>query len=692
MVEPQGAKRKASEEVLERAFEGSGVSSFSIEFAEDKIMLPDSIHSETRAFRSKTLEAISKWDQPLTKGEHRNAVLVVAFYVDLNVAWDSKSDFLLARLVGLILGNELRAHPNSVYNYHNGGWVKTAQLTPHQIRHVELTLNIARYVFSHLIEKNVTRASQDVMAFCQGFAKWDEYKPVEDFESNEDHWAQTPFKVLKDIPWRMGKAGGAKQTGALDCFAQWFQLPMPDPSPTVAFTNACLEHRGRAEGDILATKKKGENNDCYVYIPIGLDYKVNENCRERMKKALDAAYAGNPRARGKIMLAEALSLFGLYEVQRCNFITGIAANSKSMLSDLRANLFQENHSFISAAVFEIDEEFRKQACGFAYARCLTVQEVGHAIKLKTDIFKKVCSGEKLAARYNYGKETYMFDWKRSAFFWEVNKEVPHAKVQDAEKEDTWKPFLRRINIIKLLSVFTSNEDEVDHDKNVYMEDPSLRVFFTSPDGRFTYLFDHILPLVEKFKLEAALDLLNNPNEQEKADAKEFVRAMVRAGQEEKRDEMSREEWENVLLLAHENTAHKEVFVKSYVIQKLDCIPGSAAATSTDKKPSRVDNFRKAVAVNPVLFEFDVTRNGFRRLLLDVRRFNSIISTHGQQFFGGSAQQLPSVFEIRRNLAKSNAKLEVADIFCASQCTSGKPYVATQMAGDEEVHHLWEKSV
>eukprot|EP00959_Pyramimonas_sp_CCMP1952_P366566 7677406-Pyramimonas_sp.AAC.1 len=74
------------------------------------------------------------------------------------------------------------------------------------------------------------------------------------------------------------------------------------------------------------------------------------------------------------MLSEALSRFGLCEAQRCNFITGVAANSKSMLPDLRANLFQENHSFISATVFEIDEEFRKQARGFAYARCLTAQE------------------------------------------------------------------------------------------------------------------------------------------------------------------------------------------------------------------------------------------------------------------------------------------------------------------------------
>ena len=317
----------------------------------------------------------------------------------------------------------------------------------------------------------------------------------------------------------MSKAGGAKQTGALECFAQWFQLPMPEVSKTVSFSNACLEHRGREEGEVLAIKAKTPDANCYVYIPIGLDYKVNDACRIRMKRALDYAYAGNPRARGKILLSEALSLFGLYDVQRCNFITGVAANSKSMLSDLRANLFQDTHHFISATVFEIDEEFRKQACGFAYARCLTVQEVGHAIKLTTDIFKRLCSGEKLAARYNYGKETYMFDWKHSAFFWEVNKEVPYAKVQDAEDEETWKPFLRRINIIKLLSVFTSNEADVNHEKNIYMEDPSLRSFFTSPDGRFAYLFDHILPLVRKFPLESALDLLNNPSEDEKADAK-----------------------------------------------------------------------------------------------------------------------------------------------------------------------------
>eukprot|EP00959_Pyramimonas_sp_CCMP1952_P358764 7512345-Pyramimonas_sp.AAC.1 len=52
------------------------------------------------AFCSKTLEAMSKWGQPLTKQGHPDAKLVVAIHVELNVARGSKGDFLLARPVG----------------------------------------------------------------------------------------------------------------------------------------------------------------------------------------------------------------------------------------------------------------------------------------------------------------------------------------------------------------------------------------------------------------------------------------------------------------------------------------------------------------------------------------------------------------------------------------------------------------
>ena len=37
------------------------------------------------------------------------ALLIIGLYMDMNVALDSKSDYLLARLVGLLVGDELRA-------------------------------------------------------------------------------------------------------------------------------------------------------------------------------------------------------------------------------------------------------------------------------------------------------------------------------------------------------------------------------------------------------------------------------------------------------------------------------------------------------------------------------------------------------------------------------------------------------
>ena len=129
------------------------------------------------------------------------------------------------------------------------------------------------------------------------------------------------------------------------------------------------------------------------------------------------------------MAGEALGLLGLCRAQRCNFVKGAGANSRSMLSDLRANLLGDQHQFVSPSVFEIDEEFRKQACGFAFARAITIQEAVHSTKIKSDIFKKLISGEVLPARYNYGRETLYLSWRNRAFYWELNSDVPRVLVQ-----------------------------------------------------------------------------------------------------------------------------------------------------------------------------------------------------------------------------------------------------------------------
>ena len=119
---------------------------------------------------------------------------------------------------------------------------------------------------------------------------------------------------------------------------------------------------------------------------------------------------------------------------------------------------------------------KKQACGFAYARAITLQEVGHNIKLKSDLFKKLMSGEVLPGRCNYGKEALCFSWKDTVFFWGVNSEVPMVRITNPCDEQLWKPYLRRINIIELRATFTPDDDLVDEANHVYLEDCKLRGF------------------------------------------------------------------------------------------------------------------------------------------------------------------------------------------------------------------------
>ena len=103
--------------------------------------------------------------------------------------------------------------------------------------------------------------------------------------------------------------------------------------------------------------------------------------------------------------------------------------------------------------------------------------------MKTDIFKKLISGEALPARYNYGRETLYVSWRNTAFVWRLNSDVPRVMMQRKDDETQWRPYMKRINVIELSSSFTSDPNLVDPDKNVFLEDTSLRGFFQSFDGR-----------------------------------------------------------------------------------------------------------------------------------------------------------------------------------------------------------------
>ena len=87
----------------------------------------------------------------------------------------------------------------------------------------------------------VHRTWVQVKEFLRPFDLWSQYRPIEDFELEAQHWASVGAKVLKELPWRFGRVAQG-QAGALDSYAKWFQQPMPESSQLIAFENVCVWH------------------------------------------------------------------------------------------------------------------------------------------------------------------------------------------------------------------------------------------------------------------------------------------------------------------------------------------------------------------------------------------------------------------------------------------------------------------
>ena len=139
---------------------------------------------------------IDSWQlaEPLDE-YNKNAVLIVALYVDIQVAWGGRNDFLLARLTDLLFGKSLRAHPNGTSLYTNGAWTQIYELTASQQTAFDCSSNRARFLLYRMAPKSdddvpvggVHRTWVQVKEFLRTFDSWSQYWPIEDFELEAQH-------------------------------------------------------------------------------------------------------------------------------------------------------------------------------------------------------------------------------------------------------------------------------------------------------------------------------------------------------------------------------------------------------------------------------------------------------------------------------------------------------------------------
>ena len=130
-------------------------------FVDDEIRPKLSVKQKIDEMRSRLDAVIGQWVvnlEPVQKG----GVATVGLYIQDNLTWDSKSDLLLARVIGLLVGKELRAHPDSAYRRGNGSWQPCKVLPEDCAVYVEKSLAYARFLF----DKNAREPGETVLGRC----------------------------------------------------------------------------------------------------------------------------------------------------------------------------------------------------------------------------------------------------------------------------------------------------------------------------------------------------------------------------------------------------------------------------------------------------------------------------------------------------------------------------------------------
>lgn len=167
---------------------------------------------------------LQQWETLTPTTGFRDAMLVLAMYMEFNIVWDTRSDILLARVVAAIGGERLVAHSDAPRFYSNGWWERIDVLPAALVLAIEDAFNRARYLCKYLGAEGVERKWDVVFDKLEFFDGWEDYMPVEKFDLKKDHWTTTAAYVFEHIPWR---ASAVNNNNAMAGFATFFCEDVP---------------------------------------------------------------------------------------------------------------------------------------------------------------------------------------------------------------------------------------------------------------------------------------------------------------------------------------------------------------------------------------------------------------------------------------------------------------------------------
>ena len=194
-------------------------------------------------------------------------------------------------------------------------------------------------------------------------------------------------------------------------------------------------------------------------------------------------------------------------VPLCLFAFDEGGRGKSVRSALRHTAFgPKNHAYVDPIAFFVEEELRKAGEAKSTTCFCTSQEMvrtGPRFKFLAHYLRKVCTMEPISCRPPYAKKTVDVHF-RGGWLWEVN--------DPPESTGPFEATIRRTMVLKSKSRFVSCNSLADPPNGVFLKDPTLLTFVTSPPAGAAMVRHVLYPFMLKYSREQCVEFLGDNGE------------------------------------------------------------------------------------------------------------------------------------------------------------------------------------
>ena len=606
-------------------------------------------------------QATEDWTVPLCQSTSL-ALRIVALCVVEPILWARDNDLLVTRVAALLL-DDVVAHPDGVHRYRQGAYSRIEDIPNVCILKMESVIARAQIILNHMKCANVSRDleavfwhvrdSLDEIEASPPVTSRDLLAPKGDFAA----WAMDACRDLRDCAPRFTSKAHTEKI--VDLLGSWMHVPRPEaPFVSVAFEDCAMRIDDEEEDPDNRVRQvsKSRENLCYFFIPIRLVDVAPDWALDELALLLATSYAGTEAGRDLDIAYEALSWMNKPTPPVVLFLVGVGGNSKSARTILRNNVFAGHHRVLTFDMLQVPKEFRIQGGKFAHAKSLTIQECSPGKPLLEAEFKRFASGEYVACRPLFGKETAYYRWNNCAKYWELNMQFPSIE-GDCSKLWELRSMTRRIRVITLRSIFTSDSGAVDIENARFKEDADLMDFLEGPYVRLAYVKHFLIPYIRAHTAEECRKRVLDPPLEIMEATRRVVAQMANGGLEvpaayrtAEQDDQRLKEARDIVVKAHTDVAPSRKLKEYDVCRVCKSVPGAFRPNKAGT-PTRLDNLRDAMDSWPHLIHLT---GGKDLVFLDLNypKFESILAKHGAEKFGGGFESWRPVWDRKHSLSVS----------------------------------------